>query len=122
MKLRIDPVSTPGLNYYAPFRRGMLLDDLAELTNRTAWLHEGDCFFETLASGFDETNSLWVCAGLGTDVVGFVKVGVVAAVVEGDVEVEDVAVEEDALVGDAVADDLVGRCAEGFGEVVVIER
>ena len=44
-----------------------------------------------------------------------------AAVVETYVEVDDVAVFERSLVGDTVAYDLVDGCAEGFGEVVVVE-
>ena len=45
-----------------------------------------------------------------------------AAVVERDVDVEDVAVFEGPVVWDAVADHFVDACADGFGEVAVVER
>lgn len=45
-----------------------------------------------------------------------------ASVVERDVDVEDVAVLERSVVGYAVADDFVWTCANGFGEVAVVER
>jgi hypothetical protein len=42
--------------------------------------------------------------------------------VERDVEVEDVAIFKNTLIGDAVADNFVDRCANGFREMVVVQR
>ena len=41
--------------------------------------------------------------------------------VERDVDVDDISIFEDILVWDAVADDFVDGCADGFGEMAVIQ-
>lgn len=98
----------------------VLLDSIADVTDREAGLDGFDGEAEYFASGFNEVDVGGVEGG-GADVVGFVEVTVVTAVIEGDVKVDDVAVEEDAGVGDAVADDFVGRGADGLGEVHVVQ-
>ena len=95
-------------------------DGIADLTEGETRLYGVDGEAEALAGGFYEVDVAGV-QGRGPDVVGFVEVAVVAAVVEGDVEVDDVAVEEDAGVRDAVTDYFVDGGADGFGEVVVVE-
>ena len=103
------------------FRLRMLLDDGARVFECHAGFHEGDGLFETFAGGLNDANGVWVREGAGADVVGFVEVAVVAAVVEGDVEVHDVAIKEGSLVGDPVADHFVDGGADGFGKVHVVE-
>ena len=120
VELGVDAVAAPRGHDAAAPRLGVGLDGGAKVPYGRAGLDEGDGLVETLAGRLDEADRVRVRAGEGTDVIGLVEVRVVAAVVDGYVEVEDVAVDEDAVVGDAMAHDLVGRRAEGFGEVAVV--
>lgn len=88
-----------------------LLDDVAELADQHTGLDCLDRLVQALARCLDHAHVVRVRLGPVADVVRLVEVGVVALVVDGDVDVEDVAVEEEALVGNAVADDLVGGSA-----------
>jgi len=121
VKQLVDPM--PAVRPYdtAFLRLGVLLDDVAGVSERHAGFDDLDGGGETLPCGFDDADGVPVGDRFGADVVCFVEVAVEAAVVEGDVEVDDVAVEEEAVVGDAVADDFVGGGADGFGEAVVVE-
>jgi len=121
MEQLVDAVPTVRPYDTAFLRLGVLLDDVAGVSERHAGFDDLDGGGETLPCGFDDADGVPVGERFGADVVGFVEVAVEAAVVEGDVEVDDVAVEEEAVVGDAVADDFVGGGADGFGEAVVVE-
>ena len=59
--------------------------------------------------------------GCAANVICLVEVTVKAAVVESYVKVKDVTGLKESLVWDAVADYLVDGCAEGFGEVNIVE-
>ena len=121
MEQRIHPMSAIRLDNTTPLRFRVFFDNSAGVFERHAGLHERDGLVETFAGGLDDPDGVGVGEGAGADVVGFVEVAVVAAVVEGDVEVYDVAVEEGALVGDPMADYFVYGGADGFGEVDVVE-
>jgi hypothetical protein len=82
----------------------MPFDDAAEVPDWCSGLHKLDCFVETFPCRFDDSDCVWICFGSVTDVVCFVKISVIAAVVDGYVEIEDIAVEENSLVWDAVTD------------------
>lgn len=122
VEVGVDAVPAPGRDDVAVPRLGVLLDGVAELAERGTRLHELDGLVQALAGRLDDPHVVGVGLGSVADVVGLVEVGVVAFVVDGDVEVENIAVQEDSLVGDSVADDLVGRGAKRLGEVVVVER
>ena len=115
-----DAVPAVGADDGAFLGFGVLFDRVAGFAEGHAGLHELDGFGQALAGAFDDADGGGVRERFGAHVVGFVQVGVEAAVVEGDVEVEDVAVEQQPVVGDAVANDFVGGGAEGFGEAVVV--
>lgn len=100
----------------------MRLNDRPKITDRGARLDQRNSQIQCLTRSLNKPDIVRVSKSPWANVVRLVQVGVVALVVDGDVEVDDVAVEEDALVGDAVADDLVGGSAEGLGEFVVVER
>lgn len=116
----VDAVAAVGFDDGAVAGFGVFFNGAAGLAEEHAGLDEFDGFGEAFAGGFDDADGVAVGEGFGADIVGFIKVAVEAAVVEGDVEVEDVAAEKDALVGDAVADYFVGGGADGFGEVDVV--
>lgn len=98
-----------------------LLNYSAVILERGSGFSDRDGSVETVSCGFDDAHGVGVCKGFVADVVRFVDVAMEAAVVEGYVYVYDVAVFEDALVRDAVADAFVYACADGFGEVAVVE-
>ena len=116
----VDAVAAVSLHNATVVCFGDLFDRVAVVSEEGAGLDELDRLFQAVAGGLDDAHAVGVLVGFA-DVVGFVQVAVEAAVVEGDVDVEDVAVLKGALVGDAVADDFVGRCADGLGEVAVVE-
>ena len=118
----MDAVAAPRRDDAAAPRPGVRLDDAAELADRRPGLDELDGLVQALARRLDDPDGVGVCPGAVADVVRLVEVGVVAPVVDGDVQVEDVAVQEDAVVWDPVADDLVRGSTQGFGEVVIVQR
>lgn len=115
----VDAVTAVRRDDGAIVRLSVLFDGVADAAEGEAGFHGFDGEAGTFARGFDEVD-VRGCECCRADVVGFVEVAVVAAVVEGDVEVDDVTVEEDARVGDTVTYYFVDGGAEGFGEMLVI--
>ena len=118
----VDAVADVVPDHVAPLALRVPLDGVAEISNQRARLDQLYGLVEGLARGLDHAHRVRVRARLVPDVVGLVQVGVVAVVVERDVQVDDVPVDEGALVGYAVADDLVHRRAHRLGEAAVVER
>lgn len=112
MELGVDAVTAPVGHDAAVLGLGVLLDDLAKVAERRAGLDELNGLVQALPRRLDDPDRVWVGLGAFAHVVGLVDVGVVAPVVQGDVEVEDVAVQQDSLVGDSVADYFIGRSAQ----------
>jgi hypothetical protein len=98
----------------------MLFNDVAYIAKQHARFDDCNRKVQALPRCFHDTNRVWVRLCLVANVVRFVEIAVVAAIVDADVDVEDIAIKEDALVGYAVANDLVGRGADGFREVIVV--
>lgn len=119
---RVDPMATvrpdgataPGLR--------VLLNDVAELPDRGAWLHSLYRQVKAFASRLDHPHRVRISLCLIAYVVRLVQVAVVALMVKCDVEVEDVAVEQYTLVWNTMADDFVRRGADRLGEVIVVKR
>lgn len=120
VKEGIDAMTDVGGNNRATICLGVFFDGVANIAEGEAGLNGFDGEAEAFAGGFDKVD-IFAVKGRGADIVGFVKVTMVAAVVEGNVKVQDIAVEEDAGIRDAVADHFVRRSADGFGKVIVVE-
>ena len=121
VELGVNAVPAPGGHDAAATGPRMLLNDAAEVAERRAGLDELYRLVEALPRRFDHLYRVRICPCAVTHVVRLVKIRVVAAVVDGDVEVDDVTVQEDALVGYPMADDLVRGRAQGLWEVVVVQ-
>ena len=106
----VDTVTTVRANDTAVLGLGVLLDNITEFTDQSARLNSLDSLIETLASAFNYANVIRVGLGAIANVVRLVKIGVVAVVVQGDVDVENVTVEQDSLIRNAVANDFVDGC------------
>jgi hypothetical protein len=104
----------------AVLRLGMLFDDVAELSNQHTGFYGLDSLVQALSCRLNHAHAVGVRLGSVADVVRLVEIGMIALVVQGDINIEDISVEQDSLVGYAVADDLVDRCAARLGKVVVI--
>lgn len=117
----VDAVAAVGADDAAVLLLGHLFDNVAKLADQGTGLDCLDRLVQALAGGLDNADIVGVGLGSVTNVVRLVQVGVVALVVERDINVEDIAVEQDALIGDAVADDFVDRGATRLGEVVIVE-
>lgn len=100
----------------------MLLDSRAKVPDQRAWFDERDGEIQCLPRRLHEANRVCVLQGARSDIVRLVEVGVVALVVDGNVQVDDVAVKKDTLIGNAVTYNLIRRRAERLGEVVVVQR
>lgn len=112
VELGVDAMATPGSNDTAFSRLRMLFDDLAKLPYRRSRLHDLDGLVQAFSRRFNHSNRIWVGFGSVANVVGFVQIGVVPAVIQRNVEVEDIAVEEDPLIGNPMADNFVWRRAQ----------
>lgn len=109
MEFRVDAVPAPVGHDAAVVELGVLLNDLAKVAERRAGLDELDGLVQALPRRLDDPDRVRVGLGALAHVVRLVHIGVVAPVVQGNVQVENVAIQQDALVGNAVADDLVWR-------------
>lgn len=107
MELGIDSVAAPGSDYIAASGPGMLLNNLAKLAYRSPRLYQFDSLVQALPCGFNHPNRVWAGFGSIANIVSLVEVGMVATVIERDVEVEDIAIEKDSLVRYPVTNDLV---------------
>jgi len=116
----VDAVAAVSLDNAAVVGFGDLLNRVAVISEEGTRLDELDRFFQTVAGGLDNAHAVGVLVGF-TDVVGLVQVAVEATVVQSDIDVENVPILQRTLVGNTVADDFVGRCADGLGEVAVVE-
>lgn len=105
-----DSVAAVGSDDTAVLLLGVLLDDVSKLPDQGTGLHSLDGLFQALSCRLDDTDGVRVRLGPVTNVVCLVQIGVVAFVVEGNVDVENIAVEENTLIGDTVADDFVDGC------------
>lgn len=103
----VDAVATVRADDTAVLLLGVLLNDIAKLPYQDARLDRLDGLFEALARGLDDSHVVRVRLCLVTNVVRLVEIGMVAFVVERDVNVENVAIDKYALIGNAVADDFV---------------
>lgn len=121
VELRVDPVAAPSLNDDKAPRRGVFLDDLAELANGDPWFDDLNSHVQGLARRFHEPNRVGIRFGLVANIVGLVQVGMVSTVVQRNVEVEDVAIQKNSLIRNAVAYNLIRRRTYGLGKVVVVE-
>lgn len=116
----VDSVSAVGADYAAVTGLGMLLNDVAKLTEENTWLNGLDGKVQALSRALSDTDGVRISLGLITNVVSLVEISVVALVVKSNINVEDVTILQHSLIGDAVTDDLVRRCADRLGEVVVV--
>lgn len=115
----VDTVTAVCSHHRAVPLLGELLDDVARLPEKHPGLDNVHCGLKAVTGGFNDPDSR---RSGRSDVVGFVEIAVEATVVEGHVNVDDVAILERTSIGNAVADDFVDAGADGFGEVVVVER
>lgn len=81
VKLRIDTVAAPSFNNGKVPRGCVLLNDLAELSNRHTRFYDLDCHVQGLPRCFNKSYRVRVSSGLVTNIVGLIQVGVIAAVV-----------------------------------------
>ena len=107
----VDAMATVCANDTTVLGLGVLLNDVAEFTDQGAGLDSLDSLVKTLTSAFDYADVIGVGLGAVTNVVGFVKIGMVTFVVQSDVDVEDVPIEQDSLIRNTVANDFVDGCA-----------
>ena len=117
----VDAVSAVCPDNTATFTLCVLLDDVAVLAEKCTWLNDFDSLLQAFSRRFRHTYRIRVCQCLVTDIICLIKVTVETVVIECHINVEDVAVLEWSVVRDAVAYDFVGRGADGFGEVAVVE-
>lgn len=118
----IDAMSNIGLDDTATMARGMLLDHVARIPKQHSRFDNLDRLLETLPSCFHYPHRVCVRLGPFTNIIRFIQIAVEALVVDADVEVEDVAIKQNSLIRYSVADHFVGRCADRFREVNVIQR
>lgn len=109
MEELVDTVTAVCADDTAVLLLGDLFDNVAKLANQDTGFDRLDGLIQTLSCRFDDTNIVGVSLATVTDVVCLVKVGVVALVVERDINVEDVPVQEDTFIRNAMADDFVDR-------------
>lgn len=105
-----DSVAAVGSDDTAVLLLGVLLDDVSKLPDQGTGLHSLDGLLQALSCRLDDTDGVRVRLGPVTNVICLVQIGMVAFVVEGNVDVENIAVEENTLIGDTVADDFVDGC------------
>ena len=118
----IDAVATVRLDDATASGFGMLFDDRPGIAEEHAGFDESDGVFETLPGRFHDADGLGISSGAVPHVVCFVKVAVVALMIQRDVDVENVAVKENPLIWNAVAYDLVRGGADRLWEVNVVQR
>lgn len=107
MEELVDAMATVGPDNTAFLALGVLLDDVAVLAEKSAWLDNLNGLVQAFTRSLGYAYCIRVCQSLVANVVCLVQVSVEAAMVQSNVDVEDVTVLEDSLIGNAVADDLV---------------
>jgi hypothetical protein len=122
VKKLANSMATVGSNNTAVLLLGVLLDNVAELSDQCTGLHSLDGLVQALSRCFNHANSIRISLGLVTNIVGLVQIGVVSLVVQRNINVEDIAVEENTLVWNAVTDYFVNGCTTRLGKVVVVQR
>lgn len=109
MEFRVDTVAAPSLDDDQTPRGCVLFDDLAKLPNRHTRFDDLNGHVQGLPRRFDESDRVRIRFGLVANVVGFVQVGMISAVVQRNIEVENVAIKKNSLIRNAVAYNLIGR-------------
>jgi hypothetical protein len=72
---------------------GMLLDNVAKLSDQNSRFHRLNRLFQAFTSRLNNTNCVGVTLGSVTNVVGLVQIRVESPMVKRDVKVENIAVE-----------------------------
>ena len=103
----VDAMATVGPDNTAVLALGVLLDDVAVLAEKCAWLDNLNGLVQAFTRSLGNAHCIRVCQSLVANVVCLVQVSVEATVVQSNVDVEDITILEDSLIGNAVADDLV---------------
>lgn len=116
-----NSVATVGSNNTAVVLLGVLLDNVAKLSDQCTRLDSLDGLIQALSRCLNHANGIRVSLGLVTNVVSLVQVGVISLVIQRNIDVEDIAVEENTLIRNAVADDFVDGCTARLWEVVVVQ-
>ena len=109
MKHGIDSVTTVRLDSAAISALGMLLDNVAIIFVCGPWLDCLDCLCQTLSRCLNKSYRIRIRERLVADVICFVKITMVPAVVKGHVDVDDIAVLQYVVVGNTVADNFIDR-------------
>lgn len=122
MEELVDTVTAVCSDDTALLLRSVLLDNVAKLADQNAGLNSLDRLFQALTRGLNNANIVSVRLGLLADIVRLVQIGMVAFVIQCNINVENITVNENALVGDTVANDFVNGGTARLGEVVVVER
>lgn len=112
MKFRVDAVTTPSFDNGKTPGICVLFDDFSKFPNRGSGLDDCNGHVQGFPRCFNESDRIWVCFGLVTYVVGFVQIGMVSAVVDGDIQIENIAIKKDSLVGDAMAYNFIWGCTQ----------
>jgi hypothetical protein len=103
----VNAMATVGPDNTAVLALGVLLDDVAVLAEKCAWLDNLNGLVQAFTRSLGNAHCIRVGQSLVANVVCLVQVSMEAAVVQSNVDVEDITVLEDSLIGNAVADDLV---------------
>lgn len=77
----VDTMATPGRVDATVSGLGMLLDDLAKVSEEGARLHELDCHIQALSGRFHHSDRVRIRLGSITHVIRFVHVSVVTTVI-----------------------------------------
>lgn len=105
-----DSVAAVGSDDTAVSLLGVLLDNVSKLSDESTGLHSLNRLFQALSCRLDDTDGVGVRLSSVANVVCLVQIGMVAFVVEGNIDVENIAVEENTLIRNTVADDFVDGC------------
>jgi len=107
VKHGVDSVTTVRLDGAAIPAFCMLFDDVAIVFVRSPRLDCVDRHCQTLSRCLDKSYSIRIRKRLVTNVICFIQITVVTAVVESYVDVDNVAILQYVVVGNTVADDFV---------------
>ena len=103
----VDAMTAVRFDDRAAPRLGMLFDDVAEVFERHAGLHDRDCLIEALSRSLDELDEFLIRQCFVANVVGLVQIAMVAFVVQSDIEIEDISIQKNSLVRNAMAYDFI---------------
>lgn len=116
-----NAMAAVGSNYTAVLLLGMLLDDVAKLSDQGAGLDGLDRLIQALSCSLNNADIIGVGLGLVANVVCLVQIRMVTLVIYRNINVENIAIQKHTLIGNTVADDFVHRGTAGLGEMVVVE-